>query len=681
MSRRFNRNWLALCLGSAVFATPAGACGPFFPNQLLFNGTAAVTWAPVASFDHEIRRILPAASVRAIAPADRQDVYDQSIQIDLADLKAEMEQLPAPTGHAAETLERYQAVRQALAGEGKQRDRADEYGTTRPALRNDLTVPQGLPPQFAGYLHGLIAYSSRHMDEARTAWESVLQLPPEQRRRRSLWAEFMIGKSYLQEDPSKAIEAFHRVRELARSGQKDPLGLAAASLGWEARAELNQRHEAAAIGLYLQQCASGDPTAIQSLAIACGRAFSESDPTQMKELARDPAAARVMTAYAIANGVWSRPSPKQPMVQRWLAAVESAGAEKVIGAERLAWAAYQSGDMTAAQRWAAIAPEDAPIALWVKAKLLLRAGKVDAAAEVFARTIHAFPVDEKWESVPGTYEPEGVIGGPGLLPAKRAAAELGVLELSRGNYVEALDRLLRAGWWIDAAYVAERVLTVDELIAYVDRNWPDAKPSPIRHLLARRLTRVGRWKEARPYFPAELRPKLDEYIAAIRAGHDEKLEAKERGRILWSAARIARRSGMELLGTELAPDDALDGGTYTGVDMADARKKDKEKLLAPTHDELNRAAASAPQPDRRFHYRYIAIDHAWAAAELLPDGSDELAAVLCEAGSWIKDRDPRGANRFYKALVTRCGNTELGRAAADKKWFPDRKSATANAGT
>lgn len=681
MSRRFNRRCLALCLGSAVFATPAGACGPFYPNQLLFNGTASVTWAPVASFNHEIRRIIPAASAHAVVPADHMDVYDQSIEIDLADLKAEMEQLPALIGHAAEALERYKTVREALAEEGKQRDRALAYGTTQPALRNDLTVPQGLPPEFASYLRGLIAYSRRHMDEARAAWQSVLQLPPGQRQQRALWAQFMIGRSYLQEDPPKAIEAFRRVRELVRLGQKDPLGLAAASLGWEARAELNQNHDAAAMELYLQQCASGDPTATQSLAIVCSRVFNENDPELLKQLAGHPSAARVMTGYAVANGVWSRLHPTHGMVQQWLAAVESAGGGKIVGAEQLAWAAYQAGDMPAAQRWAALAPDDAPVALWVKAKLLLRAGKVDAAAAMLARTVHAFPSDEKWEGAPGTYESEEMIAGHDLLPAKRAAAELGVLELSRGNYVESLDRLLRAGWWIDAAYLAERVLTADELVAYVDRNWPDAKQSPIRHLLARRLTRLGRWKEARPYFPAELRPKLDEYIAAIRAGHDEKLEAKERGRMLWSAARIARHSGMELLGTELAPDDALYAGTFTGVDMADARKKDKEKLLAPTRDELNRAAASAPQPDRRFHYRYIAIDHAWAAAELLPDGTDELAALLCEAGGWIKDRDPRGANRFYKALVTRCGNTDLGRAAAAKKWFPDRKPVTANAGT
>ena len=38
---------------------------------------------------------------------------------------------------------------------------------------------------------------------------------------------------------------------------------------------------------------------------------------------------------------------------------------------------------------------------------------------------------------------------------------------------------------MDAAYVAERVLTVEELKAYVDREWPEAKsePAPKRSLI------------------------------------------------------------------------------------------------------------------------------------------------------------------------------------------------------
>ena len=62
--------------------------------------------------------------------------------------------------------------------------------------------------------------------------------------------------------------------------------------------------------------------------------------------------------------------------------------------------------------------------------------------------------------------------------------ELGVLHLARGDYASSLDALLRAGFWADAAYVAERVLTLEELEAYVQRNWPEpprptaAQPAP-----------------------------------------------------------------------------------------------------------------------------------------------------------------------------------------------------------
>ncbi|MHC4569368.1 MAG: hypothetical protein ACYTE3_26885, partial [Planctomycetota bacterium] len=50
--------------------------------------------------------------------------------------------------------------------------------------------------------------------------------------------------------------------------------------------------------------------------------------------------------------------------------------------------------------------------------------------------------------------------------------------------------------------------------------------------------------------------------------------------------------------------------------------------------------------------------------------SDQTARVLCIAGSWLKDRDPQAADRFYKTLVRRCGKTQLGREADRLRWFP-----------
>lgn len=76
-------------------------------------------------------------------------------------------------------------------------------------------------------------------------------------------------------------------------------------------------------------------------------------------------------------------------------------------------------------------------------------------------------------------------------------------------------------------------------------------------------------------------------------------------------------------------------------------------------------------PDQRFHYRYRAAELAWWAASLMPNDSDETARILATAGNWIKRRAPKEANKFYQALVIRCGNTDLGRIATERNWLPD----------
>ncbi len=109
-----------------------------------------------------------------------------------------------------------------------------------------------------------------------------------------------------------------------------------------------------------------------------------------------------------------------------------------------------------------------------------------------------------------------------------------VLTLARGEYVDALEQLYpyAATFWGDVAYLAERVLTVDELKTFVDTHTDmQVQPVPslanlplpfgdydaytrfyfrdrrdaadhLRDLLARRLVRAGRYQEALNYAPA-----------------------------------------------------------------------------------------------------------------------------------------------------------------------------------
>lgn len=445
---------------------------------------------------------------------------------------------------------------------------------------------------------------------------------------------YLEGRHQLGADDRAAIQSFRRVRELA--GKEDS-AIAASSIGWEARAELNRGNLLRAGELYVAHYATGDSTALMSLRIVAGKLLA-ADAGTLKTAARHPTLSRVVTVYLAARGGPFRPAPPPEQASAWLAAIEATGTVNLDCADRLAWAAYHAGDFERAKRWLVRAPQPSASTGWLRTKLLLRDGQADEATATLARTVRLFPQAGDWPNASKD-------GGPLWIPSAafdQARGELAALRLSRREYRESLDLLLRADYWTDAAHVAERVLTIDELLDY-------AKNSPhenLRHLVARRLARLGRYAEARTFLPENLRPKLDELTGAL-AQHD--------AASLWQAAKIMRWFGLALTGTELDPDWHIHGGSYDwGFDSS------------------NRLAYAAVEvkPFRRFHYRYRAAELAWEAAALMPNQNDETARLLCEAGSWLKDRDPQAADRFYKALVKRCDATALGKEADRRRWFP-----------
>ncbi|MCX6925627.1 MAG: LysM peptidoglycan-binding domain-containing protein, partial [Verrucomicrobia bacterium] len=533
---------------------------------------------------------------------------------------------------------------------------------------------------------------------------------PQERRFKSTWAAFMLGKTCEEAEPDKAIEYFKQVRDLARRGFADSTGLAAASLGLEARIYLRQKKYERAIELYLEQLATGDQSAGPSLIFAAREALTKS-PEVLRPLAVNPRTQRVITAFLISRGGQrgTEPEPDDsenpgPPPQKahpgraWLEAVEVAKVKDVESAAKLALAAYQNNDMSVAWRWIKRAP-NSPVAQWLQAKLLLHDGKTAPAAALLAGVARAFPIEPPGTNRIANTQLHGVLYlaepycTPDRIPAARQVlGELGVLRLARREYVQALDALLNAGFWMDAAYVAERVLTVDELKNYVDRDWPPASAeqvaeenekyveseiSPvllrkqIRYLLARRLMRSMRGDEAGEYYPAEWTQQHLALVQALRTGWDESLTAEQRAKALFQAAIITRTNGMELIGTEVEPDWHVHGGDYEeGLTAATRATNAAAKFIVASEDELSRAARHNADPEKRFHYRYQAAALAWEAAKLMPDNSDETARVLCTGGSWLKYRDPEAADIFYKALVRRNRKTPLGIEADRIRWFP-----------
>lgn len=690
------------------------ACGPFFPNNLLSRGDDAVLVAPELCFSLEMQRLNLGQSRFKAVPVKFGDYAGQSLEADLNDLQTALKAAVVRAEEAEQILQAHREQREKL----RAYINGASYYTFRahPGVETDAVPPNfpsiaivaGLPDEFADYLAGSMAWHNPTVPDknvARKLWERLLDRPAPQRKFKSTWAAYMLGKSWEESDPDKAVEYYQKVRAFCSQGFPDSIGLAAASLGREAKIYLAQKKFEPALELYLQQLGTGDPSATNSLRFASAAAL-RAPPEMLGVLAKNPLTQRVITAYLAAEGPWTpssfdgNPSEQEASEhsRAWLEAVEVAKIRDVDSAEKLALAAYQRNEMETAQRWIQRAPNGA-VAQWLKAKLLLRAGRLREAAALLARVAQAFPVEAQGTNqvVPSSLKETLFVqiynDTPGSLNASRQVlGELGALRLARREYVQSLDALLNSGFWMDAAYVAERVLTVEELQSYVDSHWPavsDAQSveektefgedpvSParlrehIRYLLARRLMRASRGEEARPYYPTQWQPGCDRLLSALASGWNEALPQAERARGLFEAAIITRTNGMELMGTEVEPDWHIHDGQYEeGVTATDRATNECARTLVPAEDELRRAAAHHPDPQIRFHYRFQAASLAWESAKLMPDNSDETARILCVAGSWLKYQAPKTADGFYKALVRRNRKTAIGIEADAIRWFP-----------
>ena len=161
---------------------------------------------------------------------------------------------------------------------------------------------------------------------------------------------------------------------------------------------------------------------------------------------RNPRTRRVITAYLISRNPYSdvseatnNPDAKQffDRTTAWLEAVESAGVKDVESASQFALAAYQASEMEIAQRWINRAGGE-PVAQWLQAKLLMRAGKITEAAKLLAKVSRKFPQD-----LPGTNSPASFaqnlfvdinpVWHEPIAVGRQSLGELGVFTLRAAN--------------------------------------------------------------------------------------------------------------------------------------------------------------------------------------------------------------------------------------------------------
>ncbi len=658
-------NRLAAALIAALAATTASACGPDFPNEVLDDRARTLSHLPEGAFHVEVARLLPKPDVRFVAN-EPQDYWDPQT--------AQREQRGAAESRdlAPEEHDRVVAMRQA--------------GDAAAAF----AAGAGLPDDVRHYVAGAVAWQQDRLDIARDHFERALAANPASDARRASWAQYMLARIAARgDDLDAAALAYAKVRDLVAAGAPDPLGLAVASYGEEAALHLDA-YSTAPLHLYLQQAATGSTSGANSVLMLTRSAFA--DAGMLKAWIADPLARRVAVAYAFSRaGELSTDDPEvydedadlgdpyrigqSNAIARLLDAIETAPAAGTDGLDRLAAVAYRAGRFDLAERL--VAQDRSPLSAWVRAKLALRRGDRDGAAKAYAEAAAGFPRDEAWGGQYGLASEWEV-----LQPQCRVNAELGTLNLARGDYVAAMEALYAAGgnYWMDAQYVAERVLRLDELRAFVAKHAASA-PAPaaddadgeliaygnvavqLRDLFARRLVRAGEYDEALPYFSEDAyREAAARYAAAMRRaqGGGFWFDRVGRAEAWYEAATTAREFGMEILGMEGLPDFEIWGGSF-GREPGhyDAHwnwipeppgdvKLEGEWIGA---DEAQRLAASKPPHLSRFHYRQVAADHVMQAANFVPARSQAFAAMLCTGTGWLLDREPEAARVLYRRYV------------------------------
>ncbi|UVM38831.1 hypothetical protein LOY28_29730 [Pseudomonas sp. B21-017] len=638
----FTRNWPrhVLCLSLSLPLGSALACGPDFPMRLLDNRGQSLAELPEGNFNLEISRLghaiagLKNVTAATNIPGDGYgDAPDYTHQRDTAE-------------QAGLTPEQQALVKQLRSlSDARQ---VEEQGAN-------------LPPEHRLYLAGAVAFNAGDHGLAADYFQKVLALPAEQRPLRSTWAAYSLGRALFAMSSeagstsdllAQSRKAFEQTRQLSIDGFSDPLELGVASLGEEARVARTAGDWDNAIQLYATQNLHGSAVGYTSLKLLMADLAAMPDE-QLAGLLKGKAVQQLVTASLISRLGWSF-GDQPPNEQKLIKLLQSSTRGSLDNADRLAAMNYQQGDYASAKAFLEQAG-DGGLAWWLRAKLAVRDGDKNAAAAAYAKAAQAFPQNESWgerRTPDWDYET--------LQPKCRVEGESAILALQRGDYLQAFDQLYRSQgiYWFDAATVAERVLTLDELKQYVDTQVPAPPPlsqqdrdnyvplpvaASLRNLLGRRLLREERYDEAPAYFDnADLQAKAKWY-GQLRKEAESKWWPTSKAFAYYYAATLARYNGMELLGYEMSPDYVTFGGNYS----LEAPELKVGPLMS--EGEVQRQQATVAQPDERFHYRYVATALASKAADHLPHSSQAFASVLCKASGWGTNLQEQSA--FYRRYV------------------------------
>lgn len=573
----------------------------------------------------------------------------------------------------------------------------------------------------------------RSLDEDRVValaeTTKLLALPESERRNLTALAHYRKGRLLtLSADWEKLAdaEAKARIREIRssyeaaveaiQSGAPDIARLSAAAEGWIAHSKalilpyerlsnLGEADAAGALRIYLDLRRRGESMGessayllIRKLSGHCG---------WHGEFAKDDNLRTLMTIYLCSGGNrrigdmnWGEEHAVP--VTSWISALKAVPDKAGKDSARIALLLYNTGEYDQCARVLEQCRPDDTTAALLRSRLALRQGKKSEAAKALQLAVEKLPpvsATPAWGS--NWYFPPGENGALMYVDRSqvrslggKARAELAVLRHSEGSYAEALRLYLLSGQEWSATYIAECVMSVEELKVVVDRELmgrrlmekPWGEPydinATIRNLLGRRLCRAGRWSEALPYLGEKAGGKAMQHIRFMSIAADTSLPNRVRADAYWKSARIMFDEGNLLLycpfGESYSSGSGWSMGEWPLCRIQPTEENPLQRIAAPSEDETRRVRqwwdANLAKPNRAHRLaKYEGLRLTILAASLLPDNDPAGGTIVHYAGQTLMYLDSPAANAAYKLLATRFEETPEGKYAFAKRWFMPRQ--------
>jgi hypothetical protein len=281
----------------------------------------------------------------------------------------------------------------------------------------------------------------------------------------------------------------------------------------------------------------------------------------------------------------------------------------------------------------------------------------------------------------------------------RVQGELGLHALANNELDVALTCFEAGGYGVEALYVAECLLTLEELKQHVVTRRKDGqKPikmeshwlepfDDLEQELTSRLMRTGRLEEALEFVAPSIRSQATHYVLLRRGAERTDLGDRSRADSYWRCALAIRELGESILHAPYGQSWTSSGGWHVGYGYFPRLRLGKPlddqplptmKLVAAGPEELRRLsewqASHIDQPDlSERDARYASFRHALQAVRLLPDNDPAGGEILQYAGNLLKYRDPKAAQPAYVLLVTRFKETPYGKHALKARWFSSER--------